>query len=72
MAKRTHNDLQNTTQKTKYRATRTPLKTGYQTELTNVKKKQSKKQKQIHRRCANEHRPCVTSVMLHKNHPMVV
>ena len=26
--KRTNNDLQNTTHKTKYRATRTPLKTG--------------------------------------------
>jgi len=26
--KRTNNDLQNTTYKTKYRATRTPLKTG--------------------------------------------
>jgi len=25
----TNNDLQNTTQKTKYRATRTPLKTGF-------------------------------------------
>jgi len=28
MAKKTSNDLQNTTQKTKDRATRTPLKTG--------------------------------------------
>ena len=28
MAKRTNNDLQNTTQKSKYRATRTSLKTG--------------------------------------------